>query len=105
MPSSLNDTRILIKEVFLHLGATYTLLMFKDIVRIGYHLTTACNDGVEYLHITALDGRETKVIENPLDTSFGLYHSRIKPPHKIFMMSTIFRNHESFLLWHQRIIP
>lgn len=37
-----------------------TLLTLKDIRRSDYYVITACEDVVEYLHITALDGHETK---------------------------------------------
>jgi hypothetical protein len=73
-------TRIFIEEAFLYPGATRTLLTFKDIHRSGYHVTTACVSGVEYLHITTTDECETKVVEKEQGTSYGLYYSRIKSP-------------------------
>jgi hypothetical protein len=75
-----NGTRIFIEEAFLYPGATRTLLTFKDIRRSGYHITTACVSGVEYLHITSTDECEIKVVEKAQGTSSRLYYSRIKPP-------------------------
>jgi hypothetical protein len=91
-----NGTRIFIEEAFLYLGATRTLLTFKDIHRSGYHVTTACVGGAEYLHITSTDKCETKVVEKAQGTSSGLYYSRINPPPKFVVMSTILKNPESF---------
>jgi hypothetical protein len=51
-----NDTRIFIEEVLLYLRATRTLLTFKDICHSGYHVTTMCEEDIEYLHITISDG-------------------------------------------------
>jgi hypothetical protein len=51
-----NDIRIFIEEVLLYLRATHTLLMIKDICHSGYHVTTMCEEDVEYLHITISDG-------------------------------------------------
>jgi hypothetical protein len=59
--------------------------------------------GAEYLHITSTDECETKVVEKAQDTSSGLYYSRIKPPPKFVVMSTIFKNPESFRVWHERL--
>jgi hypothetical protein len=75
-----NDTRIFIEEAFLYPGATCTLLTFKDIHCSSYHVTTACEGGVEYLHITTPYECETKVVKRAQGTSSGLYYSRIKPP-------------------------
>ena len=91
-----NGTRIFIEEAFLYPGATRTLLTFKDIRRSGYHVTTACVGGAEYLHITSTNECETKVVEKAQGTSSGLYYSRIKPPPEFVAMSTIFKNPESF---------
>jgi len=98
-----NGTRIFIEEAFLYPGATRTLLTFKDIRRSGYHVTTACVGGAEYLHITSTNECETKVVEKAQGTSSGLYYSRIKPPPEFVAMSTIFKNPESFRVWHERL--
>jgi hypothetical protein len=94
-----NGTRIFIEEAFLYPGATRTLLAFKDICRSGYHITTASVSGAEYLHITSTDECETKVVEKAQGTSSGLYYLRIKPPPEFVVMSTIFKNSESFRVW------
>jgi hypothetical protein len=75
-----NNTSIFIEEAFLYPGAVGTLLTFKDIHRSGYRVTTACENAVEYLHITASDKHEIKVIEKAPGTSSRLYYTRIKPP-------------------------
>ncbi|KAJ1280008.1 hypothetical protein BS78_04G199400 [Paspalum vaginatum] len=98
-----NDTRIYIDEAFLYPGATRTLLTFKDIRRSGYHVTTACEGGAEYLHITTSDGCESKVAEKAQGTSSGLYYTNIKPPPEFVAMFTIFKNPESFRIWHERL--
>jgi hypothetical protein len=75
-----NDTRIFIEQAFLYPRVTCTLLTFKDIHCSSNHVTTACEGGAEYLHITTSDECETKVVERAQGTSSGLYYSRIKPP-------------------------
>ncbi|KAJ1274356.1 hypothetical protein BS78_05G056400 [Paspalum vaginatum] len=110
-----NDTRIYIDEAFLYPGATRTLLTFKDIrlpnsvlrnlfeASIRNSLTTACEGGAEYLHITASDGCESKVAEEAQGTSSGLYYNNIKPPPEFVAMSTIFKNPKYFRIWHERL--
>ena len=64
-----NDTRILIDEAFLYPEADRNLLIFKDIRRSGYHITTACERGTEYLNITESENTQIKVVEQALGTS------------------------------------
>ena len=91
-----NNTSIFIGEAFLYPGAVRTLLTFKDIRRSGYHVTPACENGVEYLYITTTDECGTKVEEKAPGTSSGIYYTKIKPPQEYVAMSTIFKNPESF---------
>jgi hypothetical protein len=58
-----NNTSIFIEEAFLYPGALRILLTFKDIRHSGYHVTTASENGAEYLYITAADECGTKVVE------------------------------------------
>jgi hypothetical protein len=44
-----------------------------------------------------------KVIEKAPGTSSGLYYTKIKPPHEYIAMQTIFKNPESFKIWHERL--
>jgi len=67
-----NDTRFFIDEAFLYPGAERNLLTFKDIRRSGYHITTACQRGAEYLNITESENTQIKVVEQALGTSSGL---------------------------------
>ena len=97
-----NDTRFFIDEAFLYPGAERNLLTFKDIRRSGYHITTACERGTEYLNITESENTQIKVVEQALGTSSGLYYTKIKPPLEYVAMSTIFKNPESFKIWHER---
>ena len=75
-----NNTSFFIEEAFLYPGAVRTLLTFKDICRSGYHVTTACENGAEYLYITTADECGTKVVEKALGTSSRIYYTKIKPP-------------------------
>jgi hypothetical protein len=43
------------------------------------------------------------VVEKALGTSSGLYYTKIKPPQEYIAMSTIFKNPESFTIWHERL--
>lgn len=97
-----NDNRFFIEEVFLYPRATHTFLTFKYIGHSGYHVTTTCADDVEYLHITTSDICETEWYKK-LDTSSGLYFSRIKPPNEFVAMFTEFKNLEPFRVWHERL--
>jgi len=87
-----DDTRIFIEEAFLYPGAERNLLTFKDIRRSGYHVSTACENGVEYLYLTESDEAKIKVVEKAPFTSSGLYYTKIKPSSKFVAMSTIFKN-------------
>ena len=75
-----NNTSIFIEEAFLYPGAVRTLLTFNDIHHSGYHVTTACENGAEYLYITTADECGTKVVEKALGTSSRIYYTKIKPP-------------------------
>ena len=55
-----DDTRMFIEEAFLYPGAERNLLTFKDIRRSGYHVSTACENGVEYLYLTESDEAKKK---------------------------------------------
>ena len=44
-----------------------------------------------------------KVVEKAPSTSSGIYYTKIKPPRKYVAMSTIFKNLESFMIWHERL--
>jgi hypothetical protein len=98
-----NNTSIFIEETFLYPGAIRTLLTFKDIRRSGYHVATACENGTKYLYITAADECGTKVVEKAPGTSFGIYYTKVKPPREYVAMSTIFKNPDSFTIWHERL--
>ena len=98
-----NDTRILIDEAFLYPEADRNLLIFKDIRRSGYHITTACESGTEYLKITESEDTQIKVVEKAPGTSSGIYYTKIKPPSEYVAMSTIFKIPESFRIWHERL--
>ena len=98
-----NNTSIFIEEAFLYPGAVRTLHTFKDIRRSGYHVTTACENVVEYLYITIADECGTKVVEKASGTSSGIYYTKIKPPQEYVAMSTIFKNPKSFTIWHERL--
>jgi hypothetical protein len=74
-----NNTSICIEQAFLYPRVVCTLLTFKDIHRSGYHVTTACENGAEYLYITVADECGTKVVEKALGTSSGIYYTKIKP--------------------------
>jgi hypothetical protein len=97
------NTSIFIEEAFLYPGAVRTLLTFKDIRRSSYHVTTASENGAEYLYITAADEYGTKVVEKAPGISSEIYYTKIKPPHEYAAMSTIFKNPESFTIWHERL--
>ena len=44
-----------------------------------------------------------RVVEKALGTSFGPYYTQIEPPHEYVAMPTIFKNPESFKIWHERL--
>jgi len=98
-----NDTRIIIDEAFLYPGAQRNLLTFKDIRRSGYHITNATDSGTGYLYITESKGDQMRVVEKALGTSYGIYYTQIEPPHEYVAMPTIFKNLESFKIWHERL--
>jgi hypothetical protein len=98
-----NNTRIFIEEAFLYPGAQCTLLTFKDIRQNGYHVTTACEGRAKFLYITELDDNQTKVVEKTHSTTSGIYYTTIKAPQEYVAMPTIFKNPESFKVWHEQL--
>jgi hypothetical protein len=43
------------------------------------------------------------VVEKVSGTSSEIYYTKIKPPQEYIAMSTIFKNLESFTIWHERL--
>ena len=65
--------------------------------------TTACEGRAEFLYITELDDNQTKVVEKARSTTSGIYYTTIKAPQEYVAMPTIFKNPESFKVWHERL--
>nr|CAD39881.2 OSJNBb0067G11.4 [Oryza sativa Japonica Group]CAE05263.2 OSJNBb0115I09.25 [Oryza sativa Japonica Group] len=80
-----------------------TLLSFKDIRANGFHIETEIEQDAEYLLITKIDGYQKQVVERLPSSPSGLYYTYIKPTEEYVAMKTIFRNPESFRVWHDRL--
>ena len=96
-------TQIFVKDAILYPDAKRTLLSFKDIRANGFHVETELEHGAEYLLITKLDGFQKQVVEKLPSSPLGLYYTYIKPAEEYIVMKTIFRNLESFRIWHDRL--
>jgi peptide/histidine transporter 3/4 len=95
-------TQVSVKDALLHPDSKHTLLSFKDIRANGFHVETEIEHGIEYLLITKFDGYQKIVVERLPSSSSGLYYTYIKPTEEYVVMKTIFRNTESFRIWHDR---
>jgi hypothetical protein len=80
-----------------------TLLSFKDIRANGFHVETEIEHGTYYLLITKFDGYQKRVVERLPSSPSGLYYMYVKPTEEYVAMKTIFRNIESFRIWHDRL--
>jgi hypothetical protein len=78
-------------------------LSFKDVRANGFHVETEIEQGAEYLLITKFDGYQKRVVERFPSSPMGLYYTYIKPTDEYVAMKTIFRNTESFRIWHDRL--
>ena len=94
-------TKIIIEDALLYPESSRTLLSFKDIRTNGYHIETKNENGLECLLITKLDGNKKTVVERLPSMKSGLYYTHIKPEN--VAMKTIFKNPESYRIWHDRL--
>jgi hypothetical protein len=93
-------TQIFVKDALLYPDSKCTLLSFKDIRANGFHVETEIEHGTEYLLITKFDGYQKRVVERLPSSPSGLYYMYVKPTEEYVAMKTIFRNIESFQIWH-----
>lgn len=96
-------SHIFIKDALLYPNSKRTLLSFKDIRANGFHIETEIEQDAEYLLITKIDGYQKQVVERLPSSPSGLYYTYIKPTEEYVAMKTIFRNPESFRVWHDRL--
>jgi peptide/histidine transporter 3/4 len=76
-------SQIFVKDALLYPDSKRTLLSFKDIRANGFH--------------------QKRVVERLPSSPSGLYYTYIKPTEEYVAMKTIFRNTESFRIWHDRL--
>jgi hypothetical protein len=96
-------TQIFVKDAPLHPDSKRTLLIFKDICANGFHVETEIEHGTEYLLITKFNRYQKRVVERLPSSPSGLYYTYVKPTEEYVAMKTIFRNIESFRIWHDRL--
>jgi len=95
--------QIFVKDALLYPDSKRTLLSFKDIRSNSFHVETEIEQGTEYLLITKFDGYRKQIVERFPSSPSGLYYTYIKPTEGYVAMKTIFRNAESFRMWHDRL--
>ena len=96
-------TQIFVKDALLYPDSKRTLLSFKDIRANGFHAETEIEQGTEYMLITKFDGYRKQVVERLPSSPSGLYYTYIKPTEGYVAMKAIFRDSESFRIWHDRL--
>ena len=96
-------TQIFVKDALLYPDSKHTLLSFKDIRSNGFHIETEIERGTEYLLITKFNGYQKQVVEKLPSSPSGLYYTYIKPTEGYVATKIIFRNTESFQIWHDRL--
>nr|AAK91878.1 Putative copia-type pol polyprotein [Oryza sativa]AAP52115.1 retrotransposon protein, putative, Ty1-copia subclass [Oryza sativa Japonica Group] len=96
-------THIFVKDALLYPDSKRTLLNFKDIRANSFHIETEIEQDAEYLLISKIDGYQKQVVERLPSSPSGLYYTYIKPTKEYVAMKSIFRNPESFRVWHDRL--
>ena len=96
-------TQIFVKDALLYPDSKRTLLSFKDIRVNGFHVETEIEQGTEYLLITKFNGYRKQVVERLPSSPSGLYYTYIKPTEGYVAMKAIFKDSESFQIWHDRL--
>src|ERR1041385_3117026 len=96
-------TQLVIKDALLCPESKRTLLSFKAIRANGFHVETKVENGTEYLIMTKFDGPKKKVVEKIPSLASGLYYTYINPIKEFVALKTIFRNPESYRVWHDRL--
>src|ERR1041385_8397190 len=96
-------TQLVIKDALLYPESKRTLLSFKAIRANGFHVETKVENGTEYLIMTKFDGPKKKVVEKLPSLASGLYYTYINPIKEFVALKTIFRNPESYRVWHDRL--
>ena len=96
-------TQIFVKDALLYPDSKCTLLSFKDIRSNSFHVETEIERGTEYLLITKFNGYQKQVVEKLPSSPSGLYYTYIKPTEGYVATKIIFRNTESFQIWHDRL--
>jgi len=96
-------TQIFVRDALLYPGSKHTLLSFKDIRSNDFHVETEIEQGTEYLLITKFNGYQKRVVEKLPSSPSGLYYTYIKPTEGYVAMKAIFKDMESFRIWHDRL--
>jgi hypothetical protein len=96
-------TQIFVKDALLYPDSKHMLLSFKDIRTNGFHVETEIEQGTEYLLITKFDGYQKQVVEKLPSSPSCLYYTYIKPTEGYVAMKAIFKDMESFRIWHDHL--
>jgi hypothetical protein len=94
-------TKIITEDALLYPESSRTLLSFRDIRTNGYHIERKNENGLQCLLITKLNGNKKIVVGKLPSLQFGLYYTHKKP--KNVAMKTIFKNPESYRIWHDKL--
>jgi hypothetical protein len=71
------ETRFIIDNVLFSIKSRRNLLSFKDIRHNGYHIETANDNGIKYLHIIWNVSTKKQILKKLLISSSGLYYTCI----------------------------
>jgi len=96
-------TQIVIEDALLYPDSTRTLISYRDIRKNGFHIETHEDNKEEYLLFTKDNGYGKQIFEKIPSLSSGLYYTYIKPIKEFVALKTIFRNPESYRVWHDRL--
>lgn len=73
------DTQITIEDALLYPDSTHTLLSYRDIRQIGFHIETHMHNREEFLLLTKQKGYGKRICEKIPSLTLGLYYTYIKP--------------------------
>ena len=98
-----NGTRLHTNDALYSSKAIRNLLSFKDIHNNGHHIENMNEGNTKCLYIICIVSRKKLIMEKLLASSFGLYHTNIKPIESYVVMNQKFNDPKTFSLWHDRL--
>ena len=98
-----NGTKMTVAEALYAPKANRTLLSFKDIRSIDYHIETHCENGNEYMYITSNEYGRKRILEKLICQTSGLYFTTIRVIESYSVTNNELWDNDIYRLWHDRL--